>query len=292
MDIAVTTPTGTVGRELAAMLVRAGLRPRVLVRDPARLDEGIRERVDVRIADLTDADAVVEATRGADALHWVNPPGFVEDPIAQHVAFGEVAARAVSDNRIERTVFQSSVGAELRGGAGDIDGLARTEELLDATGRSVLHLRCGYFFSNLLLDVESIRGGTVPVLVPVDQPRPWVAPRDIAEVAALRLLSTEWSGRQVQAVHGPVDLSWDDVSDILHRSTGHLVRAERVPDADMRRMLTEVGLPPATVEAVVGMSVGLRDGFTPEQPRDVTTTTPTTLEAWVSEFLVPALEAG
>ena len=38
MEIAVTTPTGHVGREVVAMLVRAGLRPRVLVRDPDRLD--------------------------------------------------------------------------------------------------------------------------------------------------------------------------------------------------------------------------------------------------------------
>ena len=36
----------------------------------------------------------------------------------------------------------------------------------------------------------------------------WVAPRDIAEVAVTRLLSDAWSGRCVQAVHGPADLTW------------------------------------------------------------------------------------
>ena len=35
-------------------------------------------------------------------------------------------------NLISRVVFQSSVGAELRQGAGFIDGLARIEQLLDA----------------------------------------------------------------------------------------------------------------------------------------------------------------
>jgi hypothetical protein len=40
------------------------------------------------------------------------------------------------------------------------------------------------------------------VIILVDQPLPWVAPRDIAEVAALRLLSPAREGRQVRASTG------------------------------------------------------------------------------------------
>jgi uncharacterized protein YbjT (DUF2867 family) len=147
MEIAVTTPTGNVGREIAAMLVRAGLRPRVLVRNPDRLDPAIRPRVTAIAVDQTDSDTVIDATTGVDALYWVDPPSDTEDPIAAYTRFGEVAAKAVSTNGIARTVFQSSVGAELRHGAGEIDGLGRTEELLDTTGTSVTHLRCGMFFT-------------------------------------------------------------------------------------------------------------------------------------------------
>ena len=46
---------------------------------------------------------------------------------------------------------------------------------------------------------------------------------------------------------------------------------------------------PAQVEAVVGMSRGLRDGFVPEDPRTVLTTTSTTLASWVHEHLRPVL---
>ena len=60
--------------------------------------------------------------------------------------------------------------------AGEIDDLARTEERLDATGASVVHLRCGYFFSNLLLQIDAVRAGVVPIVLPADQPMPWVAP--------------------------------------------------------------------------------------------------------------------
>ncbi|MBW0114477.1 NAD(P)H-binding protein [Pseudonocardia abyssalis] len=286
MRIAVTTPTGNVGRHVVAMLVRAGLRPVALLRDPARLPEAVRDHVVAVRVDLDDADAVAAATAGVDALFWVNPAGPDGDPVAHHARLGAHAARAVTENGIVRTVFQSSVGAELRHGVGEIDGLARTEELLDATGAPVLHLRCGYFFTNLLLQPLS---DVVPVVLPVDRQMPWVAPRDIAEVAVHRLLAG-WTGRRVQAVHGPEDLSWEQAAAVVARATGRPLRAERIPDEEMRGMLRGAGRGVAQVESIMGMSTGMRDGFVPEQPRDATTTTPTTLAAWAYAELRAGLD--
>jgi uncharacterized protein YbjT (DUF2867 family) len=287
--ITVTTPTGNVGRHVVEMLVRAGVRPTVLARDPARMDPAVLERVDAVPVDQRDADAVVAATKGTDALFWVDPPTFADDPSADYALATDAVARAVSENQISRTVFQSSIGAELRHGVGEIDDLARTEERLDATGASVVHLRCGYFFSNLLLQIDAVRAGVVPIVLPDDQPIPWVAPRDIAEVAVSRLLSDGWSGRRVQAVHGPVDLSWAQVAAIVTDATGHPVRAERITDDEMRGLLAGYGMSDGLVEAVMGMSTGMRDGFVPEQARDVTTTTPTTLGSWAYDVLRPLL---
>jgi uncharacterized protein YbjT (DUF2867 family) len=289
VQIAVATPTGNVGREVVHLLVRAGLRPRVLVRDPARLDPRVRGHVDAVAVDLADGDAVVAATAGVEALFWVNPSTLAGDPVAEHARLGSHAARAVAAHGITRVVFQSSVGAEKRHGAGEIDGLARTEELLDATGAAVAHLRCGFFFTNLLLDLDAVRSGVVRVVLPLDRPMPWVAPRDVAEAAVLRLLSTAWSGRGVQAVHGPEDLSWTDVARIVSDATGHRLRVDRVGDDDLRTALLGGGLPDGAVDAILGMSTGLRDGFVAEQPRDLTTTTPTTLAGWAYDVLRPLL---
>ena len=90
----------------------------------------------------------------------------------------------MAQNQIGRTVFLSSVGAEMRSGAGEIDGLARTEEQLDATGATVLHLRGGYFFTNLLGDLASLREGVLAAPMATDHALPWVDPRDIGDVAA------------------------------------------------------------------------------------------------------------
>lgn len=287
--IAVTTPTGNVGRQVAEMLVRAQLRPTVLVRDAGRLDPAVREHVDAVEVDQLDGDGVVAATEGIDALFWVDPPSTADDPIADYARAGANAARAVTENSIARTVFQSSVGAEKRHGAGEIDGLARTEELLDATGASVTHLRCGFFFTNLLLMLDSVRAGTVPVILPVAQPMAWVAPRDIAEVAVLQLLSQDWSGRVVRAVHGPEDLSWAGAAAVIGAAIDRGVRAEQIPDEQMRSALRASGMGDGLVEAVLGMSTGLREDFVPEQTRDITTTTPTGLGGWAYEVLRPLL---
>ncbi|MCP2257282.1 Uncharacterized conserved protein YbjT, contains NAD(P)-binding and DUF2867 domains [Streptoalloteichus tenebrarius] len=289
MRIAVTTPTGNVGRHVVQMLLRGGLRPTVLLRDPARLAPEIRDRVDAVAVDQRDRAAVVAATRGVDALFWLNPPIVSDDPAGEYARVGANTAAAVRENGIARTVFLSSVGAEKRHGMGEIDGLGRTEELLDATGASVAHLRCGYFFTNLLTQLDAIRAGVIPVVLPLDHPMAWVDPRDIAEVAVLWLLSTDWSGRHVRGVHGPEDLNWRQATVIVSEAIGRPLRAEQIPDDEMRQMLRGAGLSEGMVEGIMGMSTGQRDGFVPEQPRTVETTTPTSLASWAYAVLRPLL---
>lgn len=286
--IAVTTPTGNVGRHVTAMLIRAGVKPRVLVRDKGKLEHP--GHVDAVEVDLRDQDAVAQATAGVDALYWVTPASFMSpDPLADYAAYAEVAAHAIEANGIARTVFQSSVGAEKRSGAGEIDGLAATERRLEEVAPAITHLRNGFFFVNLLHQLDDIRGGTLPIILPTDFKMPWVDPRDIAEVATTRLLNPDWTGRHVQAVHGPEDLSWDDVARTLTDLTGQAVKAEQLPDDAMRQGLTQAGMNEQQIDALMGMSTGLRKGFTPEQPRDVTTTTPTTLRAFVADHIRPRL---
>lgn len=287
MRIAVTTPTGNVGKHVVPMLVRAGVRPLVLARHPDRLDPELRASVDVATVDQRDPDAVVAATAGVDALFWVDPTTGGADPLGDYDRATAAVARAVRENGITRTVFQSSVGAEKRHGAGEIDGLARTEEALDAIGSAVTHLRCGFFFTNLLSQLEAVRAGEIPIILPPEQPMAWVAPRDIAEVAVTRLLNTEWSGRHVQAVHGPADLSWAQAAEIVSTVLDRQVRVRRISDEAMRSLLSGSGMTGGLVAAVLGMSTGLREDFVPEQKRTVRTTTETTLAAWACEVLRP-----
>lgn len=289
MRIAVTTPMGHVGRHVTSMLIRAGVRPLLLARSPENVPQVVRDHADVVEADSTDSEQVIAATRGADAIYWVDPSVMSPDPLADYALATQALVKAVTTNGIGRVVFQSSVGAEKRRGVGEIDGLAGTEVALDALDVDVTHLRCGYFFTNLLLDVEAVRQGRLTTVLPPDQPMAWVAPRDIAEVASLTLLNCQWHGRRVQALHGPQDLSWRQVAEILSDEVGHPVQVQQISDTAMRQQYLAAGIPPAMADAVLGMSTGLRDGFRPEQPRTLATTTPTTLTSWIHDELIPRL---
>lgn len=108
---------------------------------------------------------------------------------------------------------------------------------------------------------------------------PWVDPRDIGDVAAARLLAAEWSGRHVQAVHGPEYLTFAQVAEILGHATSQTMHAETMTDDELRSSLQAAGLGAGQVEGIVGVSVGLRENFTAEDNRSVLTTTPTTLAA-------------
>ncbi|UKA50528.1 NAD(P)H-binding protein [Arthrobacter sp. FW305-123] len=289
MRIAVAAPTGHVGRHLVPMLIRAGVKPLLLLRDPDGLAPDVRPEVDVAKVDLLHPHSVVRAVAGVDSLYWVDPPPVGDDPLAEYELAAESAAKAVSDGGAARVVFQSSVGAEKRRGMGEIDGLAATEVALNATDAHVLHLRCGYFFTNLEYQLDAIRAGMLQVLLPVNQPMPWVSPRDIAEAAAGRLLSGEWSGRHIQAVHGPADLSWQQVTGIVSGVVGKPLEVERIPEEAMRKTLAGLGMSAAKVDSLVGMSTGFLGGFVPEQERSILSTTPTTLAEWAYSRLRPLL---
>ena len=280
MTVAITTPTGNVGRHVLRLVLQAGVRPRVLLRHPSALPPGVRSRVDAVMVDQLVPETVVEATVGVDALYWVDPPTSLPDPLEGYRQVTESLVAAVRANGIGKVVFQSSVGAECRHGMGDIDGLALTETALDALGVDVVHLRCGYFFTNLLFDLDSILGGTITTAMDIDRKLPWVAPEDIAAVATARLLGSAWCGRHVQALHGPEDLSFREVGQVLSEALDRTVVVRQVSDDDVRAELEGFGMSPAQIASIVDMTAGVRDGFVPENPRDYTTTTPTTLAGW------------
>ncbi|GGP33321.1 NmrA family NAD(P)-binding protein [Streptomyces melanogenes] len=290
MTLVVTTPTGHVGSRVVRLLLQAGVRPRVLVRDPARLDEATRARVEVRQGDLTDAEFVRDSVAGTRTLFWVDPtPHTTADPIETSLRTAAPLIAAARAGEVERVVLLSSIGAEKRHGVGHIDALAGIEEQLDATGAHVLHLRCAYFFTNLLFSLEGLSQGVLTTAFDPDHPMPWVDPRDIGDVVAARLLSDSWRGRVVQAVHGPEDLTFHQVARILTEALGRLIRLDPVSDDATRDALRAAGLPPSAVEGMVGMTAGSR-GLVPEQPRDLLTTTPTPLSAWAHAHLRPLLE--
>jgi NAD(P)H dehydrogenase (quinone) len=105
MRIVVTGATGVVGSRVVTGLVRRGIRPQVVVRDPSRLAEPAS--VDVRVASgYADTAAMTEAFRGGDALLFVSGRESATR-LAEHLSVVEAAA----DAGISRITYLSFQGA-------------------------------------------------------------------------------------------------------------------------------------------------------------------------------------
>src|ERR1700741_559919 len=72
--IVLTTPTGSIGRQVLENILDGGQPIRVIARDPSRLPPRVIERVEVVEGSHGNVDVVNRAFAGADAVFWLVPP--------------------------------------------------------------------------------------------------------------------------------------------------------------------------------------------------------------------------
>lgn len=289
MNIVVTGATGNVGSRVVQLLVQAGVRPTVIMRDPSKLAEGVRDLVEVKQGDLLDADFLASATEGADALFAMVTTSYIsDDPTGDMIKTGQSFADAIKKNNIGHVVMLSSIGADLRGKS-FIGALGRVEDLLDATGANVLHLQPGYFFTNLLMSLEELKHGSFSTTIPLDLKAPWNDPRDIGDIIAARLLARDWTGQFTQAIQGPRNLTYTEVAAIASAASGRNIEAVKITDEQLHASMTSIGFTAGAADGFVEMGREVSSGKALNYERNFITTTPTTLEAWCYENLRLAL---
>jgi uncharacterized protein YbjT (DUF2867 family) len=185
----------------------------------------------------------------------------------------------------------SSIGAEWDSGVGPINGLHDVEELLDAATTNITHLRPGFFFENLLWQVDSIRNqGRISLPLSGSARYPMIATRDIGQVAAELLTSPKWKGHHVRELHGPADLSFDDVARILSGILGRKVTFVRCDPQEARQAILSGGTSENAADLMLEMYDAVETGrLRSLQPRSEQTTTPTTLAEFAREVILPLL---
>jgi uncharacterized protein YbjT (DUF2867 family) len=292
MKIAVTGPSGNVGRALTSKLLDAGAEVHLLAHDGAKVGNFAAMGARVHEGRLEDPDDVARATQGADALFWIIPTLFqAPDMRAGQRRIAESGAEAIRKNRIPRVVNLSSGGAQHETGVGPVSGLGEGEKILAGAAPNITHLRPGFFMENFLFQLDAIKGqGNIYMPVAGDIRTPMIATRDIAPVAAARLLDPTWSGHSIHGLHGPADLSLDEVAGILSRVLERPIRYVRIPAAAAREAFLQMGASPSTADAMIEMYAAWDSGrLRPEEPRTPATTTPTTLAEFAAQVLKPIM---
>ncbi|MFD4925876.1 NAD(P)H-binding protein [Streptomyces goshikiensis] len=294
--IVITAPTGNIGRSLLSRLLKsapaAGEELRVIVRDPARLPETARGRVEVITGSHGDAEVLDRAFEGADAVFWLVPPDASLPPEDAFSGFTRPAAKALAAHGVGHVVGVSALGrgTPLADRAGLVSASLAMDNLIAGSGVAYRALANPSFFENLLEEADSIRDkGVFTDVVDADRKAPLVAVADIAAIAAGLLLDRSWTGIDDVPVLGPQDVSPNDLARIMTEQFGRPVRYERQPFDEMYTTLVGYGLNEAFVQGIVDMKRAKDQGLDAGVARTPDTASPTGFERWCAETLKPAV---
>ncbi|NEA54799.1 NAD(P)H-binding protein [Streptomyces sp. SID13666] len=294
--IVITAPTGNIGRHLLPLLLEAapthGEELRVIVRDPARLPDAVRERVEVVIGSHGDAEVVDRAFEGADAVFWLVPPDSSLAPMDAYCGFTDPAAEALAAHGVGHVVGVSALGrgTPVADRAGLVTVSLAVDDLIAKTGVSYRALANPSFFENFLEEADSIREkGVFTDVLDADRKAPLVTVADIAAVAARLLLDRSWTDVADVPVLGPQDLSPNDLARIMTEQLGRPVRYERQSLDELHSTLVGYGLNEEFVQGIVDMKQAKDNGLDAGVTRTPDTASPTTFEQWCARTLKPAV---
>ena len=289
--------TGNTGRATCEALLASGEMVTVVGRNLEKLAEFALAGAELAIADSLDSAALTRAFEGASGVYtMIGIDPAVDDYNSHYDAIGEAITIAILAAGVSHVVELSGIGSHLSREAaeamGAIDSGRRHEARLDSAlaGINVAHLRPGFFMENFLRDIPSIREkGAVHGPLLADKPVAMISAIDIGQKAASLLQSRDFSGSCAYDLSGPADVSPREATKVLGRAIDidDLDYVEISID-EFRDGMISGGVSESCADAIAGLYRGYNSGLlTPEQPRDVENSTPTT----IAEFAVAFAEA-
>jgi uncharacterized protein YbjT (DUF2867 family) len=287
--IVITTPTGNIGKQVLADVLKSSESVRVIVRDASKLDAESRQRVEVIEGSHGDLATVNRAFEGAESVFWVVPPDMqASDVTAAYVDFTKPAAEAFKTQGVRRVVGVSALGRGWPKPAGLVSASLAMDDLIASTGVSYRALTNPSFMENLINQAGAIKNqGMFFSPLVGDRKFPIASTRDIATTATKLLLDKSWSGVGQRAVLGPEDLSFNDMAQILSEVLGKPVKFQQIPMEAFKQRLAGFGASAAIQQAYVEMFIAKNEGMDNAEPRTTDNTTPTSFRQWAEEVLKP-----
>ncbi|MFE3177787.1 NAD(P)H-binding protein [Amycolatopsis sp. NPDC059090] len=294
--IVVTAPTGNIGSRVLAE-VADGSRPvRAIIRDPAKLPDDLRERVEVHQGSHSDPEVLARAFDGADTVFWLVPPDRQAASADEaYSGFARPAVEAIRTHGVRRVVSVSALGRGTAFGerAGHVTATLAMDDLIADTGVAFRALANPTFMDNLLRQTAVIKEqGTFYDILPPDYAAPTACTRDIAAVASRLLIDPLWTGREEVPILGPEDLSLNQEAEIMSDVLGISVKYQQVPVPALGEQVRASGHSEAMTQSMMDMMTAklnhLDEGVV-RTPRHAVET-PTTFRQWCEEVLKPAVD--
>lgn len=203
MKFTVTGSLGNISKPIIQTLIAAGHEVTVISSDAKRAADIEALKATPAIGSVEDIGFLTKAFTGADAVYTMVPPKWDAADWKTYIGnIGRNYAKAIQQAGVKYVVNLSSVGAQLKEGAGPVSGLYQVEQALNALeGVNVLHLRPGFFYYNFFSNIGMIKhmdiiGGNYDgnaSLILADT-------NDIADVAANAFLQLSFKGKSINHI--------------------------------------------------------------------------------------------
>lgn len=250
MRYLITGATGDVGARVVRILIQAGERPRVFVRNESKARSLFGDCVDVFVGDLSNPKSLKPALSGVESLFLV--------ATGPEIPMLDANAAAVAKQAgVRHLVKLSSMDVEqgLAIGAWHEQG----EAAIRASGVPFTFIRPSGFMSNLLAWAGAIKSEGVVRSSTGDGRRPFIHSDDIAAVAVQALTTRDYVG-QALALTGPAALTFAEITEKVGATIGCKLRYEPIADDEAGRRFRTTGASEPEVEAHVALWRAIREG--------------------------------
>jgi uncharacterized protein YbjT (DUF2867 family) len=279
--------TGRVGSATAAALLARGEQVTIVTHDANRAGAWLREGAEIVEANVNEVASLRAAFRRGRRAFLLNPnadPSADTDAVERRTVANILSA--LDGSGLEKVVAASTAGAQPGDRIGDLNVLWELEKGLRRQPIPAAINRGAYYMSNWDGQLDAVRKtGTLQTMYPADLLIPMVAPRDLGEIAAQRLVSTT-DDTGIRYVGGPRRYSSADVAKAFSRALGAPVGIDVIPRDEWKEAFQGLGFSEAAADSYARMTaVSLDGGF--DMPDDALRGA-TTLEAYIRDLLAKA----
>lgn len=254
MTVAITGASGQLGRLVIESLLREGVTPVAVVRDPAKVADLAERGVEVRQATFDDPESLDRAFAGVDRVLLVSGNEFGKR-VEQHTNVIRAAERA----GVELLAYTSIPQA-------DDNPLILAQEhtgteavLADSTVPYVL-LRNGWYWENYTRGLaHAVETGVL--YGAAGQGRVSGAARADYADAAAHVLTTDGHAGRVYELGGDAGLTYDELAQAISEAAGKPVRYQDLPQAEYAAALEKGGVPADFAQVLADADNGISKGI-------------------------------
>lgn len=276
--------TGQVGSATARALLNAGQKVTVVTRNENHGADFKAAGMEIAVADIRDTDAMRDVFRTGRRAFLLNPPADPSgDTDAEERANVAAIMSALDGSGLEKVVAASTYGAFKGERCGDLTVLHGFEQaLMDQPIPAAIN-RGAYYMSNWIGMAQGVaESGILPSFFPANLSLPMVAPDDLGEAAARRLM-TGTVDTGIEHVEGPARYSAKDVAVAVAAAMCRSVDVQEIPREALEDTFLQFGFSKEAAGSYACMTRRVVDGKTDTAETSWKGTT--SLEAYVASVL-------